>query len=311
MKKMFKASSLLFYLLCFVVFTILGTVTAGLAGAGDGQGLAGGAIVLGYGVMTGFGVFVLAIIAVYSLDQRKIVTMNKVLGGFVLLLLGVLAIRILTVQRIEEPKEDVIRKPSPTTQPVNFLQSDEMMGLGFFAPQVDDGNKLYFYNNPFQNYQNLNTTIYDSLVFMNDQNGNPGISYAPPWLLPEINKLDYGILYFRVLGAGREYIEIEVNVQTHQTAFIQRQSGMLLFWPDFLLGMHSVEFNQGEQTTVRIKPLSYAGEVIQDFEFMRALEIKEEWMMVALLDTDFKEVGKGWIQWRAGDQMLINYNLLS
>ena len=53
MKNFFKPARLAFYLLMLVGFFFLGLYFAALIDAGKGQGLAGGAIVLGYGILFG------------------------------------------------------------------------------------------------------------------------------------------------------------------------------------------------------------------------------------------------------------------
>lgn len=78
MSKFIKPSSILFYLLSFVVFVIIGATYAALSGAADGQGLAGGAIVLGYGIMSGLIAIVVAIILVYSVSHKAIVIGNRI-----------------------------------------------------------------------------------------------------------------------------------------------------------------------------------------------------------------------------------------
>ena len=61
MKKLFKPASLLLYFLTILSFFLAGFLYAALTGAGKGQGLAGGAIVLGYGVLSAGVAFVISI----------------------------------------------------------------------------------------------------------------------------------------------------------------------------------------------------------------------------------------------------------
>ncbi len=44
---------------------------------------------------------------------------------------------------------------------------------------------------------------------------------------------------------------------------------------------------------------------------MQPLIIKGDWMMVRLVDDDYKIVGEGWIQWKKENNLLIKYSLLS
>ncbi|MCB0306679.1 MAG: hypothetical protein KDI38_23150, partial [Calditrichaeota bacterium] len=87
MKVYFKPSSILFYLLSALLFFLLGTVLAGIAGAGKGQGLAGGAIVLGYGVMAGCFALIAAIVTVGFVKESRVRSFNKILAAIFALLI--------------------------------------------------------------------------------------------------------------------------------------------------------------------------------------------------------------------------------
>lgn len=122
--------------------------------------------------------------------------------------------------------------------------------------------------------------------------------------------MGYGVLFTKVVSAGRNFVEIEVNKQTQQTTFVSREIGTTLFWPEFLLTINSVEFDNNDQK-VRVKPLSYAGVVTLSFAFMRPVRVRQNWMKVNLLDDNFRTIGSGWIKWRKDGEMLISYSLLS
>jgi len=40
--------------------------------------------------------------------------------------------------------------------------------------------------------------------------------------VPEFLKLDYDILYFKVVSVAKEFVEVEVNKQNKQTAFAEK-----------------------------------------------------------------------------------------
>jgi len=79
MKDFFKPSKLLFYVLTTLVFFFLGMVFAGITDAGKGQGLAGGAIVLSYGVISAGLAFLVSIFSATSLSSGTVVRLNKIL----------------------------------------------------------------------------------------------------------------------------------------------------------------------------------------------------------------------------------------
>jgi len=74
--------NILFFLLLFLVGFFLGILVAGLVDAGKGQMLAGGAIVLGYGVVgAGLGLVVALFISIfYKAEPTSIVRFNKILA---------------------------------------------------------------------------------------------------------------------------------------------------------------------------------------------------------------------------------------
>ncbi len=71
MKKIVKPASLLFSVLSLLMFFIIGMYFAGLIEAGKNQGLAGGAIVLGWGVIFAGIAFVLSFLVTSKLCTSK------------------------------------------------------------------------------------------------------------------------------------------------------------------------------------------------------------------------------------------------
>ncbi|MGI9544326.1 MAG: hypothetical protein ACR2MX_13785 [Cyclobacteriaceae bacterium] len=185
------------------------------------------------------------------------------------------------------------------------------MGLGFFMPNFYDNPTLYFYGNPNFEKSIQEHSPTDSIVFKRLEQGGFDILYAPPWLAPDHLKLDYDMLYFRMQSIGRDFVEVTVNTQTQQSAYVSRYAGKIAYWPDFLLLVNSVELVSTSKQKVHVKPLSYAGEVTISFEFMSPVLVKDDWMRVNLMDDNFKKVGQGWVQWKKDNKLLISYSLLS
>lgn len=184
------------------------------------------------------------------------------------------------------------------------------MGLGMITPKFYENSVLYFYGNP-----NLEKPVFDhvptdSLVFKRSEMGME-ITYAPPWFVPAHLKMDYEILFIRMLSINHEFVEVIVNEFNGQTAYMDRAQNELRYWPEFLLSINSVEPLFPENNPVRIKPLSYAGLVSTSYSFLKPLRVSDQWMQVELLDDNFKSHGKGWIKWREDGKLLIKYSLLS
>lgn len=319
MKKLFKPASLLFYLFMILVFFLAGVYYAGITGAAEGQGLAGGAIVLGYGVITAFFALLVSFVIAYYTPREVIVRINQVLGIIFLIFVAITAYRIMMregSQNTSEPTSQQTPKssaPTAVAPPVDMPQTNQEseLGLGFFTPDFYTQSVLYFYGMPNLGKPVSEHPPVDSLIFQQSDGHQYKITYAPPWLVPEHLKMDYEILHFKILSINRDFIQIDVNKTNNRFAYVDRNAGTISYWPDFLLNVHSVEFPADQSQTIRVKPLNYAGQVSVEFEFMKPLQIQNDWMEVELQDGDFQKVGEGWIQWRNEEKLLIEYSLLS
>ncbi len=119
------------------------------------------------------------------------------------------------------------------------------------------------------------------------------------------------MLYFKIESISEEFVEVVVNATNNQTSFVSKRTGNVVFWPDFLLSVHSIEFSQESQEKVRVRPFAVSGTVNTPYQFMKPIKIKGEWAEVLLLNNGFQKVGKGWVQWKRENKLLILYNLLS
>ena len=323
MKNLIKPASLLLYLLTVIVFFAGGLLFAIITDAAKNQGLAGGAIVLFYGVIAAFIAFVISIFVAHLARHKTVVIINRILGVICLVIASYFIYNHITKEKKESPiKKEYPKKPTApaaillTNISENVIELPQQnnkppMGMGFFKPNFYEYSVLYFYGNP-----NLEKSVQehlptDSIVFKKSEHSRFDISYTPPWLVPVHLKLDYDLLYFKIQSVSREFVEVIVNSYDNRISYLDRYSGEILYWPEFLLSIHSVEFITGKEQTIRVKPLDYAGEEITPYQFMRPVVIKDNWMLVELQDGNFKKVGKGWIRWRNNEQLLITYSLLS
>jgi hypothetical protein len=96
-----------------------------------------------------------------------------------------------------------------------------------------------------------------------------------------------------------------------RSGYVDRSAGEVIYWPEFLLKVFSVEFPPDQAQAIRLKPLDYSAEINTPYEFMSPVEVKDEWLHVLLLDDDYRTIGKGWIQWKKDNKLIITYSLLS
>ncbi|HQY20786.1 MAG TPA: hypothetical protein PK294_04495 [Ignavibacteria bacterium] len=328
MKNLFRPACLLLYLLTLIAFFFGGMTMAALTGAAKDQGLAGGAIVFFYGVISiGMG-FVFAMIYCFYASDKAVKTANWSLIGLIIIVAGLMAYNYNERQKEMEKKSELkkfnyIQNEGKfqtagfdlnIKKNLNFKKDefeDTQMGLGFFKPNFFEKPVIYFYGQPNleKSFQELSPT--DSIVTAQAELGGFQITNAPPWLVPEHLKMDYDILYFKVISLGRDLIEVEVNSTNGQTGYMDRSAGEIIFWPEFFLRINSVEFLDPVNQKVLHNNVDHASEVITLYDLMRPVLIQNEWMQVELYDDSYKVTGKGWIKWRADGKLLISYSLLS
>lgn len=185
------------------------------------------------------------------------------------------------------------------------------MGLGMAKPDFFNKKVLYFYSvtNPEKSVSEYLPV--DSLVFSQADHHQYDIRYAPPWFYPVHLKMDYEILYLKIITYGRDWIEVEVNRQTGLTTWISSSEAEVLFWPEFLLTVFSVDNLDPENNLLREKPLLNASPFLGiEFSFLSPVMVKESWLKVNLLDNDFNKVGEAWLQWHSYGKLLVSYSLL-
>lgn len=114
MRNLFKPASFLFYVLALICFFFIGLFIAKNTGAGENQGLAGGAIVLFYGIVTAGIALIVSFLAAYSLELKYIITLNKILGAL-LLVLGVTIFFLVKAKQNEKTDEIVVPPKTEAT----------------------------------------------------------------------------------------------------------------------------------------------------------------------------------------------------
>ena len=333
MKKLLKPARIAFYFLMLIAFFILGLVFAGLINAGKNQGLAGGAIVLGYGVLFGGIAFIASFFIAHKTTHKFIIRANWVLFVIVLISYGIIHYKYQNRQKTKEiEKTNSIKRPTTSAVKVEATamlvipfrsslsiseenkllalhqETETPLGLGFFKPNFFYNPTLYFYGGINPEKGLTEHSPFDSIVTTRDQYGDFTSTYAPPWLWPEYMKLEYGIMYFKVITLGRDFIKVVGNSKNGKEIYLNKNAGKFLFWPEMILSSNIIEFIASKEQIPKIKPLDYAEDLKIDFTFMRLLLIKEEWLFVALQNNDYKNVEKGWIRWKKDNELLIIYS---
>lgn len=117
-QKFFKLSSIGFYLLMIVLFFLVGLYVAKLSGAGKNQMLAGGAIVMMWGLLFAFGAFITSFFVVRLVSLKTVIQLNWILLILILSLYGYGYYRLSIREKkasteIHEPSKTRIPSPTP------------------------------------------------------------------------------------------------------------------------------------------------------------------------------------------------------
>ncbi|MDC7995470.1 hypothetical protein [Altibacter sp. HG106] len=189
---------------------------------------------------------------------------------------------------------------------------NKTLPIGFFSPHFSEGHTLYLYSEGSLAVKLPGQEKPIDSITLKKLGYNRVIDYAPKWFEPVYDKLDYGIFYIGVKKLGTDYVEIIANEATAKTVYMARHNGDFISWAEFLLTMHSVEFDKESQKVYDDPKIKSAGRIYDRNTFFRPLFVAGDWMEVAILENDFNPTGKtGWIRWRDGNRLLIRYNLLS
>lgn len=316
MKNTFKPASFLCYVLTLIAFFFGGMFLSAFTGAAEGQGLAGGAIVMFYGLVTALIALILAVIFATQASIKKIKIANIILGVIVLGLAAFTVSRIMENRPLQEPERQ--QQPTTPVAPASMVLNQGSSthdgieeGMGFFKPNFYKNRVVYFYGEPNLDKAVNDHTPVDSVVFRQIDGGGVEIASAPPWLVPAHLKMDYELLFFKVLSVGQDFLMLIGNDADGSIAYMVRSAGDLFYWPEFLLTVHSVEWMDGAVKNVHLKPAERSSLYGFEYDFMDPMMVRGDWLLVRCLDVNYQVTGKGWVKWRQEGQRVISYSLLS
>ena len=310
-----------------VIFVIMSTICCGFLAMKasplfipKGAGLAGGVMVLMYGIIGLIIGLILSLIFKNKLNASVLKIVTGVLSligiaGLIWLFMKIKESQKKTAEQVAKTEEFYrTHKPKKQTAPLQQGTNDGKtenaeFGLGMAAPNFSELKTLHFYGNPTMTD---NVVANDSVTFSTSTNG-PEIATAPPYLVPQHLKMDYQIFYFLVKSQTRDHYEVVVNKKNGQTTWVSKVEVKFKSWPDFLLNVFAVEPMNWNDNLVRIKPMSHASPIqtVTEENILSPIQIKDDWIQVDIMDKNHKSIGKGWLKWRSESALLIDYSLLS
>ncbi|QQS35952.1 MAG: hypothetical protein IPM56_17195 [Ignavibacteriales bacterium] len=305
---------ILFVFLSAITGFFIAAVIGGLTQSRE-AGLAGGAAVFLYSI-AGFVIGI--IISVMLIQKIKPEVLKKILiilAVINLMFFGWMIVRVMSVSSAFEHRENSeinYASIKPALSFVSKIKSNGDMGLGMAKPDFYNKRILFFYSHPEFEKSASEHFPSDSIVFSHSDHHQYDISYAPPWFYPAHQKMDYEILFLKIITLANEWVEVEVNRETGQSVWISSSDVEIILWQEFLLKVFSVENPDPKKNPLRVKPLLNAGLVqIKEYSIMSPVLVKDNWIKVILYDDDLNKKGEGWIQWHEDGKLLVSYSLLS
>ena len=185
----------------------------------------------------------------------------------------------------------------------SFGQSE--IGIGVVSIHFDDTTKIEFYETSELNKSSR------TIEFFNDESikgwNIKNLESHKEWLKPESMWLDYGQFRFRC--KTKKEGSFEVYITESQTMWILDQDiTQFMNWEEYLQTMFSVE--RTDKTTQKIysKPFIKSEIIESKNDCFRVKQMKGEWIEVETAEHCKTQKNiSGWIRWKDGNKILINY----
>jgi hypothetical protein len=196
----------------------------------------------------------------------------------------------------------------------SWAQTD--LGVGLVSIDYNDKTVLSFYTDttdkkPTKTVEFFNDKSIDSWNIRN-------LNTHKQWLSPEVLWLDYNSFVFRCKMQASGWYAVIANNQTGKVYWLKKSKWTkFLSWEKFLKEMFSVErlLKQKIRSLPNedAKEIKYSGE-----DCFQVRSMKGDW--IEIFTTDFcddedtkskTKIKSGWIKWREGNKLLINYFITS
>lgn len=187
-----------------------------------------------------------------------------------------------------------------------FAQTN--LGIGLVTIKFDDKTVLPFY-----------TSINDkepvkTIRFFNDKSINSwnikDLKNQQKWLKPEILWLDYNYFVFRCEEKENNWFKIIVDNESGKSLWIKKSKSTLFRnWEKFLQDMFSVQRKSKTDKIYKL-PNKNSGAIRYSAEdCFQVRSMKGDWIEVFTSECDDvkSQLKSGWIKWKDGNNLLIEY----
>jgi len=188
------------------------------------------------------------------------------------------------------------------------------LGIGLVDVNFDDKTVIHFYKTPRV------TSPSRTIKFFDDKSINSwnivDLQSARTWLAPESLWLDYHSFVFRCIAKRAGWLQVIVNNRTGESFWI-RSSQKIRFstWDSFLKRMFSITRNDRFPQKLRAEPSDTAQEIrFRGRDCFDVIAMRGDWVRVKQAghcESPDKRFRSGWIRWRRGRTLHIEYFITS
>jgi hypothetical protein len=190
------------------------------------------------------------------------------------------------------------------------VYSQEILGVGLIKIQFDDKPVIDFYKKPTDDVFRHRIQFYrDSISKGLRIKDFDEVSH---WLKPEVLWLDDFQFNFRCKSVKEGWYEVVVNNENGHTFWIRNdRSTKFISWEEYLRDMITISRTPYYSQKIRTQPdeksdaIAYEGQ-----DCFQVKSLRENWIEIFTPPTcsaSQTKVASGWIRWRNGNKLLIDY----
>ena len=186
------------------------------------------------------------------------------------------------------------------------------IGIGLVRITLDDKPVIDFYKSP------TDDTFSKRITFTNDSI-TKGRTFkdreeVSRWLRPEVIWLDHYELIFRCKSSNEDWYEVIANNENGHTLWIRKdKTTSFSTWEEFLKSMYTVVRIHYRKQKIRAHPSDKSSELkYEGGDCFRVKSLNGDWIEIYtptnICRPDLKtEIKSGWIKWKDGNRMMVDY----
>jgi hypothetical protein len=190
--------------------------------------------------------------------------------------------------------------------------SQAPIGIGIVTITLDDKPVIDFYKSP------TDDVFAKRITFTNDSISK-GRTFRDReevlrWLRPEVLWLDHYELIFRCKSSTDDWYEVVANNENGHTLWIRKdKTTSFSTWEEFLKSMYAIVRIHYRKQKIRAHPTDKSPEIkYEGGDCFRVRSLSGDWIEIYTPTNGCRpdlqtQVKSGWIKWKVGDRMMVDY----